>query len=82
MCVGLTVLMEILGGVATRGVEPLFQAKVRKEPLAEQVSTRVLLTSMTSARLELMATSDTGSGGRRCQTHTRQAIKWASGKAP
>lgn len=63
VCVALTAWMETLGGAANRGVEPFLQVKVRKEPLAEQVSTSVLLTSMTSARLDLMATSDTGSGG-------------------
>lgn len=63
VCVALTVSMVTLGDVATRGAEPLLQVKVRKEPLAVQVRTSVLLTSMTSARLELMATSDTGSGG-------------------
>lgn len=63
MCVFLTVFTVTLGAAASRGAEPLLQVKVRKEPRAVQLSTSVLLISMTSARLDLIVTSDTGSAG-------------------
>lgn len=49
---------------ATMGAEPLVQLNSRKEPLAEQFRTTVLLCSMASGRLDLMTRSDTGSAGR------------------
>lgn len=49
---------------ATMGVVPLLQVNLRKEPLAEQVRTTVLLCSIASGMSDLMATSDTGSAGR------------------
>lgn len=48
---------------STMGTSPLSQLNWRKEPLAEQVRTTVLLCSMASDRLDLMETSDTGSAG-------------------
>lgn len=47
------------------GLVLLVQVNLRKEPLAEHFRTTVLLCSMASARLDLMVTSETGSGTRK-----------------
>lgn len=49
---------------AMMGAVPLVQENLRKEPLAEQVRTTVLLNSSVSDMSVLMVTSDTGSAGR------------------
>lgn len=46
---------------STTGTVPFIQLKSRKEPLAEQVRTTVLLRSNATGMLDLMTTSDTGS---------------------
>lgn len=45
----------------TSGAVPLSHLYVRKEPLAEQVKTTVLLNSTASSRLDVMVTAETGS---------------------
>lgn len=57
----------ILFPSGTRVLVPLAQVNLRKEPLAEQVRTTVLLCSMASGRSDLMVTSETGSGTRENQ---------------
>lgn len=61
---GPTCFSVILFPSGVRGLVPLVQVNWRKEPLAEQVRTTVLLCSTASDRSDLMVTSETGSAAR------------------
>lgn len=68
----------ILFPSGVRGLVPLVQVNWRKEPLAEQLRTTVLLCSTASDRSDLMVTSETGSAARNGRTSGCFTVKASS----
>lgn len=75
---GPTSFSVILFPSGIRGLVPLVQVNRRKEPLAEQLRTTVLLCSTASDRSDLMVTSETGSTARNGRTSGCFTVKASS----